>query len=129
MSPEECISALDGALASAGEGATLRRVVGQGGSAINIDVAVRALVRAFRPQELVGGILQSDSNVTLSPSDINAAQWPGGQSPLAAPFNPPAWLPRANDKLIIQGRLRNVTFVKPIEMDGVIVRIDLTVAG
>lgn len=125
MSPEECIGALDSALADDGEDVVLRRFVG----AANIDVKVRASVRAFRPEELIGGISQTDSLVTLSPTQIKNAQWPGGQPVVPGRLNDIPWMPKNNDRAIIQRRNRAVTFVKPFAVGGEIVRIELTVAG
>lgn len=115
-------TALDNALAEVGENVILRRGVSD-------DVTVRAVARAFRPEELVGGISQSDSLVIISPTQISVAGWPNNQVAGTPPFDGPTWLPKNNDKMIIQGRLRNVTFVKPISVGGEIVRIELTVSG
>lgn len=123
------VAALDGALADAGEDIILRRTVGTGAAAANVDVTVRASVRAFAPDELVGAILQSDSMAIISPTQIIAAQWPGGQPTSAAIHRADPRVPKVGDKAIIQGRIRNVTFVEPILVAGELVRIELTVAG
>ena len=58
---------------------TAARIVGTTNS-VNIDVKCRAFVRAFRPEELVGTISQTDSQVIMSPTQIDEAQWPGGRA-------------------------------------------------
>lgn len=123
------VAALDEALREAGEDIILRRVVGTGASAVNVDVTVRASVRAFAPDELVGTISQSDSMVIISPTQIVAAQWPGGQPVSGAIHQADPRVPKIGDKAIIQGRIRNIAFVKPIVVAGELVRIELTVAG
>lgn len=123
------ITALDDALATTGEDIVLRHTVGTGAAAVNVDVLVRASVRAFAPDELVGTISQSDSMVIMSPTQIIAAQWPGGQPVSTAIHQADPRVPKIGDKAIIQGRIRNVTFVKPIVVSGELVRIEMTVAG
>lgn len=123
------IDALDEALLAAGEDVILRRIVGTGASAVNVDVTVRASVRAFAPDELVGTLSQSDSNVIISPTQIMAAQWPGGQPVSGAIHQADPRVPKVGDKAIIQGRVRNITFVEPILVAGELVRIEMTVAG
>lgn len=128
MSPEECIRALDYALAVAGQDILLRRVIGQGTNVQNIDVPLKALVRSYQPVELIGGIAQTDSKVIMSPTEIARAQWPGGEVQSGTVADPT--LPRRNDKLIVDGRVRNVEVVNPIVMPGgVRVRIELRISG
>jgi hypothetical protein len=119
------IAALDAALAQAGEDAILRRIVGTAPNTINIDVVVRASVRSFQPVELVGGISQTDSHVIISPTQIANAQWPGGELPSPTVANPT--LPRINDRLIINGRVRSIQVVDPIYIGGELVRIEMRV--
>lgn len=122
------ITALDDALKRAGSDITLRRVTGQAPTTANSDVTVRAAVRSFQPQELVGGISQTDSHVIISPTQIVAAGWPGdGETPSSSIPDPT--LPRINDKLVIAGRVRNVKVVQPIYINGELVRIEMDVTG
>lgn len=113
MTPEAARGALDRALKADGEDVILRRITGK--QRIPFDVAVRARVRNFSPDELVGGIVQGDSQVILSPSEIEARQWPGP--------------PRQNDLLIAAGRTRTVVAVTPFRLAGRLVRLELTVRG
>lgn len=114
MSPEQAISALDRALDAAGEDIVLRRTTGTK-PAIPFDVGVRASVRDYQPAELVGGVVQGDSRVIVSPTEMKRRQW--------------CWPPRVNDKAVIQGKVRNVTAATPIYVNGELVRIELSVRG
>lgn len=115
MTPAEAIADLDGELSSFGEDITLRRISGLGSAATYTDATVRACVRAVSQQDLAAGLKMTDSIVIISPTDMDAVSWP---SP-----------PQINDKAVIQGRTRNVTFVRPFSVNGTIVRYELTVAG
>jgi hypothetical protein len=122
------VGALDDALLRAGTDITLRRVLGVAPTTTSYDVTVRAAVRSFQPEELVGGISQTDSHVIISPTQIAAAGWPGdGESPSVTVPDPT--LPRINDKLVIAGRVRNVKVVQPIYINGELVRIEMNVSG
>ncbi|TIM07609.1 hypothetical protein [Mesorhizobium sp.] len=114
--PAELIADLDAALLDAGEDAKLRRVtLGPNAIQIPFDVDVRASIRPLKPEELVGAIDQTWSRVVLSPTDINRARWP---------------LPiRKGDKIIQDGKIRNVEFAKHIRVQNVLVRVELMMAG
>lgn len=118
---------LDRFLETDGEDCILRRVYGQAGNTAPSDVTVRAKVMAYSEVELVGGIAQTDSKVILSPSQIAEAQWPGGELPRSSVPDPT--LPRRNDKLIVDGRVRNVEFVNPADIGGTLVRIEMRISG
>jgi hypothetical protein len=111
MIPANAIASIDRLLAATGEDIVVRRIT----DGVNTDVGVRASVRAYSPEELVGGIIQGDSQVICSPTEMTAASWP--------------LPPRANDKTVIQGKVRNVTAATPIYMNGTLVRIEMTVRG
>lgn len=128
MAGEEDIAALDDALLQAGEDVVLRRSVGAGNQA-KTPVNVRACVRGYQPHELIGPITQLDLKLILSPTQLVAAQWPGGAAPTQAPFNPHPNLPKVNDDAIVQGRLRNVEQVNAFFVEGALVRIELRVRG
>lgn len=102
MGPGECIAALDNALAENGECIVLRRRAGLGNSGQNIDVTVRAIVRNFRLKEvlLVDDLKQAILLVTISPTQIKKAQWPGGGVPGQA-IDPS--MPRRTDQLQVKG--------------------------
>lgn len=113
MTPSAAIAMLDRQLAEHGQDVVLRRPVA-GGTAI--ERTARAFVRGYRPDELSGGIQQGDSLVTLSPSSIPAE------------FSAPARL-RVNDRIKVSGRERNVQYVDPVEISGVLVRVNVLVRG
>jgi hypothetical protein len=124
------IDALDEALAAAGEDVILRRIVGTGTSAMNVDVTVRASVRRdAAAMDLVGTLAQGEDAVIISPTQITTAQWPGGHPASTAIHQADPRVPRINDTLIIQGRPRKVKMVQPILVDGELVRINMVAAG
>lgn len=100
------IVALDAALARAGQDVVLKRTSSGTG-----DVPLRAAVRGFRPDELVGGIKQGDRSVVISPSRL-------GGVPV-----------KAGDALVIAGKRHNVETVDLINVQGVLVRLNLVVRG
>jgi len=121
-------SDLDAMLASFGQDVILRRITGTTNQ-VSVDCPCRALVRGYQPKELAGGIIQGDTHVIISATDINRAQWPGGE-PVT---NPPAVndprVPRAGDRIIIEGRSRGVVFADPIYINGELHRINVQVRG
>lgn len=130
MSAAQEIADLDRALALDGEDIVLRRVKGTTlATQQNVDVTCRAFVRGFAPNELVGAITQQDSRVVLSPTQIDAADWPADEADSTSLIDPR--IPRKNrgDKCIIQGRLCSVEAAKGIWIDDTLIRIDMTVRG
>jgi hypothetical protein len=74
--PQSLIDDLDAALADAGEDVTLRRL--RGTPQVATDVVCRAVLRGYADRELVGGMItEQDQHFILSPTQINAAGWPG----------------------------------------------------
>lgn len=123
------ITDLDDALQESGENVILRRIVGVTDT-VNIDVTVRANVRLVRgPDELVGGIGQDDLRIIISPTQIAAAQWPGGGVDPPAPFNPDRSLPRRGDRVIVKGRMYRVEHANPMAVLGQVVRIEMITKG
>ena len=129
MGPQECIAGLDNALAEAGEEITLRRTVGTGNNTVNIDAKVRALIRSYRlrDEQIAADLRVDDLLVTISPTDIERAQWPGGQMGNAAQGE--RSLPIKGDRFISGGRVRRIDVVAPFRVDGVIVRIEMRGVG
>lgn len=123
------VADLDRGLAKAGEDIVLRRVTGTGTTAVVVDATVRASVRPLSADELVGTLAQGSAKAIISPTDIEAAQWPGGQPVSPAIHQADPRLPKIGDKAIIQGRIRDIRDVNPILVDGDLVRIELMVAG
>lgn len=113
MTPAAAIAMLDRQIAEHGQEITLRKVnAPTDGTA---DIAVRAFVRGFRPEELAGGVQQSDSKVILSPTVLDGTPFAAGVKRL--------------DKILIDGRLRNVEGVNPVRINGMAVRHELWVKG
>lgn len=104
MSPAAAIAMLDRQIAAHGQAVTLRRL----NPASTSDL--RAFFRGYRPDELAGGIQQGDSTATLSPTGLGV-------------------LPKTLDKLTASGRVRTVQAVEPVEIDGVLVRVNLWLRG
>ena len=119
MTPAAAIAALDRQLRRHGHDAVLRRSTWSGTTRTTADVAVRIKLRGYAPDELVSGITQGDSEVVMSPTQINAAGWPSG-----APEPP-----KAGDTLVSAGRARAVIAAEPIYLGGELVRINLQVRG
>ena len=81
---------------------------------------------------LVGGILQGDSKVTLSAAEIEAKGWPGPIASAEPPnerTNRDRRIPRKGDDVTIEGTVRNIEVATPYYLDGVLVRIELEVRG
>lgn len=78
----------------------------------------------YRPEEIVGGIIQGDSRVILSPTQIIAGSWGGTPAD-----GTDGRVPVKNDHLIVAGRARVVQAAVPFYMDGQLVRIELQVRG
>lgn len=107
------IADLDAALAKSGQDIIVRRYTAPSGDPRpKTDLPARASVRPVRANQLIGPIDQSASNVVLSPTGLASLL------PL-----------RKGDKAIIQGRERQIEFVKPIEAANQLVRLELMVLG
>lgn len=121
-------SDLDQFLAADGQDVILRRITGTTNQIV-VDCPCRAFVRGYQPKELAGGIIQGDTHVILSATDINRAQWPGGEAVTNPPgINDPR-VPRTGDRIIIEGRARGVIFADPVYVDGELHRINVQVRG
>lgn len=97
----DLVASLDNALAETGEWVILRRTVGP----INIDVKCRVRADAATTEQIAAGILATDFNIIMSPTQINDEQWPGGTIPKLPPFNVDQSIPRAGvtDKILMRG--------------------------
>jgi hypothetical protein len=123
---KQTLAALNRALRRRGEDIVLRRTFGTTPST-TFDVPVRAFVRGYKPEELVGGITITDALVITSPLYFEKAQWPGGELPSSPGVNP-RW-PRIGDRCVIAGRNRRVENVAPVVDGDETVRIELRVTG
>jgi hypothetical protein len=106
------VDTLRRAIARDGGPLTLRRVAtGQ----VPVDVAVRGLVRDYRPDELVGNISQGDRRVTLGNAEIAAAGWP---------------LPiRKGDQVLDEGRVYTVQSCNTLRLRGEVARHEIVARG
>jgi hypothetical protein len=114
MTPAELIADLDQALIRRGTTITIRRYGAPTGTPrpkTDID-AVPAAVRPLRAADLVGAIDQTWSRVVLSPTGLAALL------PL-----------KKGDKIVTEGRERNIEFPSSIEVQNIVVRIILLVSG
>lgn len=115
--------ALDNAL-QYGMTVTLRRTY-KSGATVSVDV--RAAIRTPNEEELLAGITQDSKMAIISPTQIMAAQWPGGELPDDFVAEPS--LPRNRDVLIVRGRHHDIGRVNPIYVGDELVRIELEVMG
>lgn len=117
---------LDHALADCGEDIEIRRLIG---TSVSAAVECRAFVRRDRiNDELVGGIVQRNIEIILSPSQIIAQGWPGPNSS-ATPTELDRRVPVKGDKAVWAGRVMNIEESCPIYIDNELVRIELRVKG
>lgn len=128
MTPAAAIAALDNRLAQDGEDIILQRVVGAANQA-TFGAKCRAFVRGYQPHQLIGTIIQGDSHVILSPTDINRSGWPGAQVAKPSTANMDARIPLTTDKLVQFGKTRSIQAATPFYIDGELVRIELQVRG
>ncbi|MGV1790999.1 hypothetical protein [Rhizobium sp. A37_96] len=114
MTPAAAIAALDSQLAEHGARVSVYRYTAASGTPRPKDEVanVPAFVRAVSADQLAGNIDQTAVNVVLSPT-------------LLASLLPL----KKGDKLLIDGRERNIELVKPISMQTTLVRINLVVLG
>jgi hypothetical protein len=123
----DAIRILDDALEAEGEDIKLRRVVGTVNQQ-NVDCDVRAGVRSPRADELVGAITQDDLFCILSPTQINRAQWPGGQ-PVTLTEDPRIPSKNRGDRAYVRGKWRTVQWGQGFYPQGQLVRIEMRVLG
>lgn len=121
--------ALDAALAARSEDITLRRQIAAGTNVANIDVPCRARVDTVSAEEIAGTIAVSDLKVIMSPTQILAAQWPGGvpANPVTNSGDPR--MPRITDFVIARGKVRQIKMVDPKIIGDEWVRVNLIAAG
>lgn len=127
------LAALDDALAVGGSGngewIKLRHVVGSStATQVFVDVDVRANVTGPSGSQLVAGIDQNTFVCIFSPTQIDRAQWPGGQPPSV--IDDPR-IPSKNrgDKAFIRGAWRSVQWAQGFYPSGDLVRIEMRVTG
>lgn len=116
MTPAEVIAMLDRQIAEHGQTVAIERLVGTGPMATRQGggVQIAAHVRTLREDELISGMTQDDLMVIVSPTGL--AGWQFG-------------VPVKGDKVVIDGRPRNIELAQPIKIAGTLVRLNLKVKG
>ncbi len=126
--PTKEIQRLDKFLRIYGSGiGTLTRIVGTTNQS-TFSVDVLAHVRNYTADELTVMIIQGDSRVIISSTQIVTAQWPGAQITPPTPDND-VRVPRRGDKFEWQGKTRNIESSEPFYLDNVLVKIMMQVRG
>lgn len=105
--PAGMIARLDAALARRGQDVILRKT-----NTVTGQVTVRARVRDYRADELVGIIQHGASKVVVSPTGLTT-------------FG----VPPKNGFVVVDGQPRRIESVNPIRVAGTLVRIDMMVMG
>lgn len=108
MTPAHAIAKLQRQLDRHGQNVDLRKIAG--GQTQSEALAQRAFVRGYKPEELVGQILQGDRNVVLLPDAIAVTLKKG-------------------DAVVIAGAKNNVETAEIVRMNDVAVRVNLRVRG
>lgn len=114
MTPNSARASLRKQLAQHGSDVTLKRQTAVSPQTFN-SVTVRARVVDFRPEQLIGGIIQGDRKVIMSNEEIAAASWPGP--------------PRKGDKVVVASATYAVEGCNTFRLDGTIVRHELLIRG
>ena len=107
MTPAEAIADLDASLARVGEDVKLRKTNSATG-----QKTVRARVRGYKPDEVIGIIQQGDSKVVISPSCLGS-------------FGMPA----INGYVVAGGVPRRIMGIYAPTIQGTVVRIEMQVRG
>lgn len=110
MTPDQAIASLNRMLDQAGTTVTLSRLQ----PTVSV-LGVRAKVRGLGAQELRPGTATGQGNLRaiLTPSDL-------GSFPLPV---------RTSDKITHNGQQRSITYVEPVELGGVLVRLEIDFIG
>jgi hypothetical protein len=122
------IAALDRSLARAGEPVTIIRITGTN-QQLPTAVDCLAHVRLEGDQSTVGNVMQRRWSVIISPTEITAAQWPGGQAVGNPPVQTDPRLPRKGDKISIGGKSMAIERADPVRVNGEVVRINIEAVG
>jgi hypothetical protein len=101
-------------IAKRGQSVTLKRRVG---TTTNFTTAiVPGKVHHYRPDELVGGIIQGDRRVTIAPSSLAGTDWEG-------------LVPRKGDFVEIDGAQAAVQGCEPRSVGNEVARYEIWVRG
>lgn len=127
MTPESAIAMLDRQLAAHGEDVVLQRVTGTTNQAVFSANCRARLLQPSPTTPLAAGLVQDNLRYILSPTDIDAAQWPG-PAVLPAPSGDRR-IPRKGDRLIVQGIARTIQNATARIIDGTVVGVEIDFTG
>jgi len=125
MEPEECIADLDESLAMDGEDVVLQRMTA--GVTVADECTVRAKVSeagSGRPQDLIGNVVQGDTILIMSPTQIAAVGWTAGRA-----SGDDDRVPTKGNRVIRAGRALSVQKGFGIFIRGELVRIEVHARG
>lgn len=108
MTPAHAIAKLERQLTRHGQNVDLRKMAG--GVIESEAKGVRAFVCGFKPDELVGPIIQGDRNIVLLP-------------------DAPALALKKGDKIVIIGSVTNIESAEIVRMANMPVRVNVRVRG
>jgi hypothetical protein len=119
MTPADMIASLDAALLTNGESVRVLRMKAPPATGIQLEADCMAVVRGYRPTEMIpgSGISQQDQFVILSPTGLAAVSWPGNG------------MPRNNDRFVTNRGPLTVIASAGIYVANVLVRIEAQVRG
>lgn len=117
MTPADLKTSYRAAIDAVGENIVIRRYTGAGQNRPRFDVAVRARVVDYEPNELVGGISQGDRKLIVLAEDMIAAQ---------APLDI-----KKGDKAVVRGKELNIEAAddNTRRVQGVLIAYELRVRG
>lgn len=127
MTPAERIARLDAALARSGSPITLQRISASGGNvSVVASVTCQATTRmnGRTSAEMGGSVAMTGELVVISPTEIEDAGWTSGRSGSGEEA-----VPMKGNRVVIGGRVRSVETATAVRIQGVIVRIEMTLAG
>lgn len=107
MTPAAAIAMLERQLTAHGQDIVVRKT-----NSATDQVTVRAKVRFYKPDEVVGIIVAGDSKIVISPTGLES-------------FG----VPPSNGFVVVDGAPRRIIAANPIHIAGELVRIDLQVRG
>lgn len=77
----------------------LRRLtLAPAGQRVPLEVEVAGVIKDYKPTELAGTMVQGDSEVTITNTEISQRQWPGP--------------PKTGDEIVVDGKVRTVRGVE-----------------
>lgn len=125
------LDALDRALKKKGSNVVLRRMLGAPSNQVPSDVKCKAWITSYRlrDQEEVSKAPQSAQSellVTISPTSLLKAGWPGGIDPL---LHKDQNMPVKGDLVKIGDTFCKIEVVDVSDINGDVVRIDMRVLG